>query len=97
MTFIQTISFSSGRMEEMQKLMERWDQDRSEPAPGSRGIKILKDRDSENAYMVIAEFENYELAMENSNRPETDAFAKAMGELTDGPMIYGNYDLLSEQ
>jgi quinol monooxygenase YgiN len=97
MTFIQTISFSTSRMDEMQKLMERWDQDRSEPAPGFRGLKILKDRDSENAYMVLAEFENYELAMENSNRPETDAFAKEMGELTDGPMTYGNYDVIAEQ
>jgi hypothetical protein len=97
MTFIQTISFSTGRMDEMQKLMERWDQEQSEPAPGLRGMKILEDRDGENAYMVIAEFENYELAMENSNRPETDAFAKEMGELTDGPMTYGNYDVIAEQ
>jgi quinol monooxygenase YgiN len=97
MTFIQTISFSTGRMDEMQKLMERWDQDQSEPAPGFRGLKILKNRDSENAYMVLAEFENYDLAMENSNRPETDAFAKEMGELTDGPMTYGNYDVIAEQ
>ena len=34
--------------------------------------------------MVIAEFESYELAMENSARPETDAFAKQMAELSDG-------------
>lgn len=97
MTFIQTISFSTGRIDEMQKLMERWDQEQSEPAPGLRGTRILKDRDSENAYMVIAEFENYELAMENSNRPETDAFAKEMGKLTDGPMTYGNYDVIADQ
>jgi quinol monooxygenase YgiN len=97
MTFIQTISFSTGRMDEMQKLMERSDQDQADQAPGLRGLKILKDRDNENAYMVIVEFENYELAMENSNRPETDAFAKEMGELTDGPMTYGNYDVTTEQ
>jgi len=97
MTFIQTISFSTSRIDEMQKLMERWDQEQSEPAPGFRGLKLLKDRDNENAYLVIAEFENYELAMENSNRPETDAYAKEMGELTDGPMTYGNYDVIAEQ
>jgi quinol monooxygenase YgiN len=97
MTFIQTISFSTGRMDEMQKLMQRWDQEQADPAPGFRGLKILKDRDNENAYMVIAEFESYEQAMENSNRPETDAFAKEMGTLTDGPMTYGNYDEVTER
>jgi quinol monooxygenase YgiN len=97
MTFIQTISFSTSRIDEMQKLMERWDQEPSEPAHGFRGLKLLKDRDNENAHLVIAEFENYELAMENSNRPETDAYAKEMGELTDGPMTYGNYDVIAEQ
>jgi len=47
--------------------------------------------------MVIAEFDSYELAMENSARPETDAFAKKMGELVDGAITYGNYDVIDEQ
>jgi hypothetical protein len=46
--------------------------------------------------MVIAEFENYDLAMQNSARPETDAFAKRMAELCDGPPSFGNYDLIRE-
>lgn len=97
MTFIQTISFSTNRMDEMQTMMDRWDEEQSEPAPGFVGTKILKDRDNDNAFMVIAEFDSYETAMENSNRPETDAFAKQMGELTDGPPTYGNYDVVAEQ
>jgi hypothetical protein len=32
--------------------------------------------------------------MENSARPETDAFAKKMSELVDGPVTYGNYDVV---
>ena len=47
--------------------------------------------------MVIAEFETYELAMQNSNRPETDAMAKRMAELCDGPPVFGNYDLIHEE
>ena len=97
MTFIQTISFTTSRMDEMQTLMERWDQEQSGQAPGYRGIKILQDRDTANAYLLIAEFENYEVAMENSNRPETDAFAKEMGELTDSGVTYGNYDVIAER
>ena len=95
MRFIQTISFTTSRMDEMQALMDAFDSG-SEPRPGFLGAKVVKDRDRENAFMVIAEFESYELAMENSARPETDAFAKQMAELSDGPPAFGNYDLIHE-
>jgi Antibiotic biosynthesis monooxygenase. len=100
MTFIQTISFSTSRMDEMQKLMATFaDEGRQagRSAPGFLGTKVLKDRDREDAYMVVAEFESYELAMENSARPETGAFAKQMGEMSDGPPVFGNYDLVHEE
>ena len=95
MKFVQTISFTTARMDEMQALMDAFDNE-----PGSRagflGAKVLKDRDRENTYMVVAEFETYELAMENSARPETDAFAKQMAELSDGSPTFANYDLIHE-
>jgi quinol monooxygenase YgiN len=95
MNFIQTISFTTARMDEMQKLMDSF---ASEPQsrPGFLGAKVVKDRDRENAYMVIAEFESYELAMENSARPETGSFAKQMAEMSDGPPTFSNYDLVNE-
>ena len=43
--------------------------DEPQSRPGFVGSRVLKDRDKENTYMVIAEFESYELAMENSARP----------------------------
>ena len=95
MNFIQTISFTTTRMDEMQKVMDSYG-DEPQARSGFLGAKVVKDRDNENAYMVIAEFESYELAMENSARPETDAFAKKMAEVTDGPPTFGNYDLVNE-
>jgi quinol monooxygenase YgiN len=97
MTFIQTVSFSSSRFDEMQKLMDEWSAAQPAPSHGFVSTKTLRDRDRENAFMVIAEFESYEAAMENSNKPETTAYAKRMGELTDGPPTYGNYDVLSSE
>jgi quinol monooxygenase YgiN len=97
MTFIQTVSFSSSRFDEMQKLMDEWSAAQPAPSPGFVSTKLLRDRDRENAFMVIAEFESYEAAMENSNKPETTSYAKRMGELTDGPPTYGNYDVLSSE
>lgn len=97
MTFIQTVSFSSSRFEEMQKLMDEWNASMPAPSPGFVGTKVLRDRDRDTAFMVIAEFESYETAMENSNKPETTAFAERMGELTDGPPTYGNYEVMSTE
>ncbi len=94
MTFIQTISFSSDRMEEMQELMDRFRQEQTQPSPGLVRVSVAKDRDDEGRYMVIAEFDSYEVAMENSARPETDAFAKEMATLTSGPPTFGNYDVI---
>jgi quinol monooxygenase YgiN len=98
MTFVQTISFSSSRFDEMQKVMTEWEA--AQPpnsTPGFVGTKVLRDRDNPNAFMVVAEFDSYEAAMENSNKPETGAFAARMGELTDGQPSYGNYDVMSAE
>jgi antibiotic biosynthesis monooxygenase (ABM) superfamily enzyme len=94
MAFVQTVSFNSSRVDEIKALGDEYEQQQGGQAPGYRRTMILKDRDNENAYMVVAEFDSYELAMENSARPETDAFAKKMSELVDGPVTYGNYDVI---
>jgi antibiotic biosynthesis monooxygenase (ABM) superfamily enzyme len=66
-------------------------------APGFRGSRILRDRDRDGAYLVIAEFDSYEQAMESSGCPQTDAFARRMRELVDGAPVYGNYDVIAEE
>ena len=97
MVFIQTISFSTSRYDEMQKMMDEFDDQQGDQSPGFRGLKILRDRDNANAYLIVAEFDSYEQAMENSARPETDAFAKRMSEMSDGAPSFGNYDLVHEE
>lgn len=94
MAFVQTITFSTDRMDEMQALMDRFEQERTDPRPGLVRVTVAKDRDHEGQYMVIAEFENYEVAMENSARPETDAFAREMAGLSKGRPTFGNYDVV---
>jgi hypothetical protein len=94
MAFVQTISFTTTRLDEIMALEQAFETEEGQQAPGFRGTRILRDRDRENAYMVLAEFESYELAMENSARPETDAFARRMADLVDGDVVFGNYDLV---
>jgi hypothetical protein len=96
MGFVQTVSFTSSRVDEIAAMAREYEAGQGGQAPGYRSSRILKDRDRENAYMVVAEFDSYELAMENSARPETDAFAKKMAELVDGAVTYGNYDEVSD-
>jgi quinol monooxygenase YgiN len=96
MKFVQTISFTTAREDEMRALSQEWSENGGE-SPGLLSTKVLRDRDRENTYVVVAEFENFELAMENSARPETDAMAKRMAELVDAPPVFTNYDVIDEQ
>ena len=96
MKFIQTIAYQTTRPDDIQALSEEFEAQNPD-APGLLSVKVLKDRERENAYLIVAEFEDYDIAMENSARPETDAFAKKMGELIDGLPGYGNYDVIREQ
>jgi hypothetical protein len=75
--------------------MDRFRQEQAEPSPGPVRVTVVKDRDQDDRYMVIAEFESYELAMQNSARPETGAMAGEMAKLSNGAPSFGNYDVLS--
>jgi quinol monooxygenase YgiN len=96
MKFVQTIAWKTSRPDEMRALAERFRAENPEPGPGMAGLKMLKDRDQEDSYLMIAEFESYDLAMQNSARPEVDAFSKEMAALADGPPVFGNYDVIDE-
>ena len=96
MKFVQTIAWKTSRVDEMRAVAERFQAENPDPGQGFLGLKMLKDRDHENSYLVVAEFESYELAMQNSARPEVDAFNKEMMALADGPPTFGNYDVIDE-
>ena len=85
MTFIQIIEYETDRPEEMWALGEARMAEMGDPPPGFR-LTITQDRDRPSRFLTIVEFPSYEVAMENSERPETDAFAREMAALcTDGP------------
>jgi hypothetical protein len=85
MGFIQIIEYETDRPDEMWALGEARSAEMGEPPPGFR-LTISQDRDRPNRFVTIVEFPSYEVAMESSGRPETDAFAQQMAALcTDGP------------
>lgn len=91
MGFIQIVEFTTDKIDEMRELGRQY-----EAENGRRDVNgaVYKDRDREDTYLVIAEFDSYEAAMENSNRPETQALAEQMGKLASGPASYRNLDLV---
>ena len=45
----------------------------------------------------MVEFASYEQAMQNSNRPETAAFATFLAEISDGHLAFRNLDVLRDE
>lgn len=89
--FVQIIEFTTTRIDEVRAL---GDEMREQAAgPVVRGT-FTADRDRPNTYLNVIEFESYDAAMENSNRPETSAFAARMAELCDGPPKFYNLDVM---
>ena len=87
MGFIQIIEYETDRPDEIRALGDA-NMAEGEMPQGFR-MAVTRDRDRPNRYVTIVEFPSYEAAMENSGRPETDKFAKAMAALcTSGPKYY---------
>jgi hypothetical protein len=88
--FIQIITFKSSRIDEIQALADEVrDQEGGTVLRGS----FTADRDNPNTFVNIIEFESYESAMENSNRPETNEFAGKLAALCDEPPKFYNLDV----
>ncbi|WP_426563482.1 putative quinol monooxygenase [Angustibacter sp. McL0619] len=97
--FIQIIEFRSSRWDELQALAQEFEDSRT--AAGASGssptkIHVVADRDDPGRFLNIVEFESYEAAMENSQRPETGDFASKMAALCDGPPTFHNLDVRYE-
>jgi hypothetical protein len=87
-SFIQIIEYETDRPDEIKALGDARMAQMPEPPAGFR-LVVTQDRERPSRYFTIVEFPSYEVAMENSARPETDAFAKEMAALcTSGPRFY---------
>jgi hypothetical protein len=90
--FVQIIEFQTSRIDEIEALSRPVGVEGG-PALTVRRLTATADRDRPGTYLTIVEFESYESAMENSNRPETAEFAAKLAQLCDGPPIFRNLDV----
>ena len=92
--FIQVIEYQTSRIDEVRALGDEMENQRQ--AGTVQAITVTADRDHPNHYRTVAMFDSYESAMENSQRPETQEFAKRMAALCDGPPTFHNLDVIYE-
>jgi len=88
--FIQIIEFSTSRIDEVQALAEGMDD-----MGYARRAHVTADRDRPGTYLNIVEFDSYDEAMKNSERPEVGEFAGKLAELCDGPPKFYNLDVVT--
>lgn len=95
MAFIQLIEAKSDKLDEIRALSGEYDD-----APGGRGTLqrsiVTTDRNDPRRFVVVAFFESYESAMENSERPETQEFAGKLSSLVDGPVSFHDLDVVED-
>jgi len=95
MKFVQTVEFTTSRMDEMDEVEAEWRAATEGRRTVVRDMKT-RDRDKPNTYVLIVEFDSYEDAMKNNDMPETEKIAEGMAKLADGPTIFRNLEVLEE-
>ena len=95
MTFIQIVEMRSRNIDELRSLYERWEQATEGTATLRRSI-LTQDRNDPHQVTVIAFFDSYEAAMQNSGLPETTALAREAAASAEGPLAFHDLDVLDE-
>ena len=94
--FVQIIQWKTSQIDEVKALSEEYRGGR-DPQTGPSRVLVLADRDNPGTYYTVAQFASAEAAEANNGRPETEAFAKRMGELCDGPPTFHNTDVVEDE
>lgn len=96
MAFIQIIEAHTKNFEQLEALGEEYNQ----ATEGKRTVRrsiITRDRKDPDRYLILAFFDSYESAMENSNLPETAAFAERQIPLLDSPPTFFDLDVITDR
>ena len=96
MSFIQIIECHTSRFADLQELDGEWES-ATEGRNTLRRSIITQDRNDPEHYFVLAFFDSYESAMENSNLPETGEFATKMAAVVDAPMVFLDLDVIDDK
>lgn len=96
MAFIQIIEMRSKNFDELQALGDEF----FAATEGKRTLQrslVTHDHNDPDRYVILAFFDSYESAMENSNLPETAAFAEKQMPLLDGAPTFFDLDVIQDR
>jgi hypothetical protein len=93
--FVQIMEFDTKKPEEIMALMDEW---RSGTMNRNMVTQDMMGRcqDRPNHYVAIMHFPSEKEAQRNNKMEETERFAKRMAELCDGPIVFGDYDMIRD-
>lgn len=94
MQFTQHVVFYAPDEEALRALIE--DMVKDADTAGFTGGRLLRFRDKPGRYVIQADFDSWESAEANNERPETQAGADKLMGIVDGEIKYENLDVLSE-
>ena len=96
MAFVQIIEFHTDDIDAIRQAGEEYEQQVADDNLVRRRL-ITQDRNDPSRHLLMVFFDSYESAMENSNRPETNAIAEKMASLVDGPPTFHDLDVVDDR
>ncbi len=93
MRFTQHIVFYADNEEDVLALVSNGD-DSDESGP--TGGRVLRFRDKPGRYVIQADFESWDAAQANNDRPETQDWAARLAEVATSEIKWENLDVLTE-
>jgi hypothetical protein len=90
--FVQIIEYRTSSPDDVMRLSEEWAEATRDRTTAVGGLTCIDRQDGH--YYTLVEFPSFEAAMENSNMPETKAFAERIEELCDEPPKFHDLDVV---
>jgi hypothetical protein len=96
MSFVQIMELSTSNPDALMKLDAEW-RSASEGKRTLRRSIVARDRSNPKRHVILAFFDSFESAMENSELPETKEFASKFDGFTEGPITFSDFDIIEDQ
>jgi hypothetical protein len=96
MAFIQVMELRTNRFDDLTALEREWER----ATEGQRTLRreiVGRDRNDPDRYVILAFFDSYESAMENSNLPATNEISGKMGALVDGSISFSDLEIVEDR
>ncbi|MFE9736882.1 ester cyclase [Streptomyces sp. NPDC006477] len=96
MSFVQIIDCRTSRVDDLNRLMDQWVEQTKGKRTATHSI-VGKDRSDASHVVEIVEFPSYDVAMRNSQLPETDRIFREMVALCDEMPTFTDLDVVRDE